>query len=336
MVKTIITQKLTSMKKITYIITVLLAALALYRCAEDPIDRRLSSSDFFVTFETHNAVNKSLSITEGDTVVITIAIGATVGEPTAVDFDITPPSSVTIPATAAYELLNMDDTPLTAKTLTFPQGAGSQSFKFVAIDNDDIDGSRTFTLKLTGVSNDYRIGVNAAGEGATLPVAVKDDEVVVLMSELIGEWDLTEDLYYSSAYHAQTYTITVEEVNPTTVRIIGFTDDPDVQVLANVNLSQKVKTMVIPAQDIEPTWQTGYITHFAALNSTTFSNNIGSPNGDFKRLIINKDDDGTLRINVVADTSPFSYVFIALNSTNRTYAGTWGVYARNTKLVKQP
>jgi hypothetical protein len=266
--------------------------------------------------------------------VITVTIAATEGEPVTVNFDVTP-STVTNPASAAYEILTMDDRTLTTKALLFPEGTGARSFKFVAIDNEQVDGSRTFTFKLTGVSNGYRLGVSANGEGATLPVAVKDDEVVILMSELIGEWDLTENLYYSGAYHAEAYKISMEEVNSTTVRIIGFTDDPDVRVLATVDLSQKVKTMVIPAQDIAP-WEPPYITHFAALNSTTFSNNIGSPNGDFKRLIINKDDDGTLRINVVADSAPFSYVFIALDPADRSYAGTWGVYARDTKLVKQP
>jgi hypothetical protein len=327
-------KKINNMKKLTYI-TLLLAAFTIYGCSEDPIDRRLPASEFFVTFETHNGVNKTLTITEGDTTVITITIAATVGNPAAVDFALAVPSSA--PASAqAYELLDMDDAPLTVRSLTFPQGTGAQSFKFVSIDNDYVDGSRTFTFSLQGVSEDYRLGVDTTGgEGYNLPVVVKDDEVVILMSELVGEWDLTEDLYYSSAYHSEEYKITMEEVDPTTVRIIGFTDDEDLKVLATVNLTQKVKTMVIPAQDVYA-WQPPYITHFAALNSTTFANNIGSPAGDFKRLLINKDDDGTLRINVVADSAPFSYVFIALDPDTRAYAGTWGVYARNTKLVKHP
>ncbi|MDR0692289.1 MAG: hypothetical protein LBF69_04545 [Prevotellaceae bacterium] len=322
------------MKNLTYII-LLLAVSVLFGCAEDPIDRRLSSSDFFVTFETHNAVNKTFTITEGDTTVISVTIAATAGESVTVDFDIElPTTSSTV--TAAYALLKTDNTPLTAKSLTFPQGAGSQSFKFVAIDNEDVDGSRTFTLKLTGVSNNYRIGVNTTGEGATLPVVVKDDEVVILMSELIGEWEVTEDEYYSNAYHVEAYTITIEEVDATTVKIIGLADDSETEITATVNLGQKVKTMVIPAQFITPSWNGSYNTYFFALNSTTFLNNIGDDDrGDFKRLIINKDDDGTLSINVVGDSPPFSYVFGAMDLSDGSFLGYF-VYARNTKFVKEP
>jgi hypothetical protein len=327
------------MKKITYIITVLLAALALYSCAEDPIDRRLSSSDFFVTFETHNAVNKSLSITEGDTVVVTITVGATVGNPLQVSLDVTPPSSVTLPASAAYELLNLDNTPLTVKALDFMEGTGSQSFKFVATDNDDIDGSRTFTLKITGVSNDYRIGVNATGEGATLPVTVKDDEVVILMSELVGEWEVTERQYYTSAWHDEAYTIVVDSVvaDPTALRISKITGKGGVliaDVTATVDLSKKVKTIYIPAQEIDPPFDVGFITYVFALNSTTFMNNVCSGDcGDFKNLIINKADDGKLSIDVVATTSPYSWCFFALNPDGTAAGYYW--YSVNTKWTKQ-
>jgi archaellum component FlaF (FlaF/FlaG flagellin family) len=330
MVKQIIIQKLTSMKKLTYIITVLLAAVALYRCAEDPMDRRISSADFFVTFETHNAVNKTLSITEGDTVVVTVTIGATLGSAVTVDFDVTPPSSVTVPASAAYELLKMDNTPLTAKTLTFPQGTGAQSFKFVATDNNDIDGSRTFTLKLTGVSNNYRVGVNAAGEGATLPVAVKDDEVVILMSDLAGEWEVRDQLYYSSAWHpVVTYKIAIDSIigNPSQIKIKGLAQNPDLVLTATVDLDKKTKTISIPAQKITPTWNPSYDTWFNDFNTMEAVNSI-----------IDKADDGTLTIPVAATETTITYEIAAVTIGEPLEPGYLGTFraARGTKFVKQP
>jgi archaellum component FlaF (FlaF/FlaG flagellin family) len=330
MVKQIITQKLTSMKKLTYIITVLLAVFALCRCAEDPIDRRISSADFFVTFETHNAVNKTLSITEGDTAVITVTIGATLGGAVTVDFDVTP-STVTNPASAAYELLKMDDTPLTTKTLTFPEGTGSQSFKFVATDNDDIDGNRTFTLKLTGVSNNYRVGVNATGEGATLPVAVKDDDKVLTIEELmVGKWEVQEDLFYNSAWHeGLKYSVAVTKVDETTINIKGLCQIEDIEVTATVNLN--TKKITIPFQSVT-TLDPDVDCYFSQQAATGITANYGT---GFNNLAIEEDDDGILSFSL---GTAYTYEISAATPGSVPPDGWLGFFyvGYATQFVKQP
>jgi hypothetical protein len=322
------------MKKLKYIALILVAAFATYGCSEDPIDLRLSSSDFFVTFDTHNGNTKSLSITESDTTIVTVTIAATIGDPVTVTFDVVAPT-VTNPASALYELLTMNNAPLTTKTLTFPQGTGSQSFKFVATDNDDIDGSRTFTIKLTGVSNSYRVGVNATGEGATLPIAVKDDEVVVTMAEFVGEWTVSEDQYFNDgsgyAWHnGIVYNVTITEINASTVKITGLSDDEELELTANVSLDQKVKTISIPRQQIIPTWNSSYDTYFIKL---------GDPvNPIAMNSIVDKADDGTITLTFAASATSAVYGIGAVNPGGNPSTGWLGYWfqTRGTKFVKEP
>ena len=66
---------------------------------------------------------------------------------------------------------------MTTFQLTFPDGTGSQKFKFVAVDNDIVDGARTFVLAITGNSAKYTIGIGNDGEASTYSINVKDDEV---------------------------------------------------------------------------------------------------------------------------------------------------------------
>lgn len=146
-------------------------------CGDSGIDTRMSGSDFFVAFDTKNGVFASASITEGDTAVIAISMGATKGSSVSVEFDLAIPT-VDNPLSAEYKLLTMDDQEMTEKKLTFPEGTGIQKFKFVTYDNDLAgDGTRTFTFKLLSNSAGYTIGVGANGEASEYKVNVLDDDI---------------------------------------------------------------------------------------------------------------------------------------------------------------
>jgi hypothetical protein len=284
------------MKKTVYT-TILLAALVAHGCSDDPIDRRLSPSDFFVTFETNNGANKSASAVEGDTVTLTVTMAATMGSPVTVDFDVTPPTAASA-TSASYTLLAMDNAPLAAKSLVFPQGTGAQSFKFVAFDNEDTDGHRTFTFTLTGVSAGYRLGVNATGEGASFPVNVIDDETTITMEELLGEWEVHEDLYSMNHIpndgwrNGITYSIIVEKVDDTTIKMKGLCYDAlmlfgaNIAVTATVSLNTKIKSITIPFQLVASGETNYYFSRYLAFGT------------GFDDYAISKDSDNTLTIEL--------------------------------------
>lgn len=178
------------MKQLKYILLVLGVAFLMQSCGgDDAIDQRLPSSEFFVTFDTKSGVENSLSVIEGQSVMVSITIGATKGAPVTVDFDVETPQTSN-PASSAYKILGLDGIEMTSKTLTFPEGTGTQSFLFLAVDNEDLDGDRTFNLKLKSNSAGYRLGVNIQNqEGATMPIIVTDDEHV--LKEFTGTWTVS-------------------------------------------------------------------------------------------------------------------------------------------------
>jgi len=160
---------------IKYLSFLLLGIFALQSCSKDHIERRLDPSDFFVTFETTSGLYKEFTITEGGAQVITVTIAATKGSPVTVDFTVTPPT-VADPLSAAFEILDMQNQPMTTYRLTFPEGTGAQSFKFTAPDNNLADGERKFELTLTANSAGYKLGIGGSDEGRTMPINVRDND----------------------------------------------------------------------------------------------------------------------------------------------------------------
>lgn len=155
-------------------------------CAKDDIEtKRLSPDHFFVTFETQNGNFKSLTVNENKTVTVGVTIAATKGAAVTVVVEIVPPEEVLFPQSAEYKVLDMEDPAnvlidntqeIGSITLTFPEGTGSQSFKFVPVDNTIKDGNRTFTARIRSNSANYKIGVDGSEEGATMPILVKDND----------------------------------------------------------------------------------------------------------------------------------------------------------------
>lgn len=309
------------MRQFKYII-ILLAGLAflMQGCAESTLS--LDQSDFFVAFDTKNDVQKSISMIEGDDVVVAINVSATTGSSITVDFDVEVPN-VSDPVSARYELLNLDGTPLGSQTLTFPEGTGSQSFIFRATDNEIEDGNRTFILRITGNSANYRIGVNdERKEGATMPISVKDDDIVITPEQFLGTWTVVEgDRYFSGGWQEDdTYTVTVENVNATydgNVRIIGFTNDPEEVIYATIELEGKVKTCVVPAQQIIPTWSGTMDTWFLAY---------GQPDNPvaMSATIQRSDDASTLTMNF-GSAYTYMYAACAIGQGPAGYAGFFWV-----------
>jgi len=315
------------MKQLKYIIIAFIAGCILYGCSEDPIDKSMSSSDFFVTFDTRSGEAKSIAITEGDTSVVYITIAATKGSSITVDFDVTAPQG--LPESVAYQLLNMDNTPMTGKSLTFPEGTGRQSFKFVSADNEIEDGTRVFTLKITGNSANYRNGVNVLKEGETLAINVKDDEIPILMEELLGVWQITERMYDNGWPAAETYTLTVEAVDENTISIRGWQKEDVIAVLATVDLVPKVKTITIPFQKLAVVLEDGYDTYFFKYASA--QQGWGDQAG-FNNLVLDKDDAGVIK--VVLGTGN-TYTIGAAEAGTMNYAGFFCLGAATT-LTKLP
>lgn len=165
------------MKNIKSIIFSLITVFAVIGCGDSGIDERLSRSDYFVAFDTKNGVFTSSTITEGETAIISVVMGATKGPSVTVDFDIVVPTADN-PQSVEYTLLTMDDQVLTDKKLVFPEGTGTQQFKFVSSDNDLAgEGTRVFTFKLLSNSAGYTIGVGSNGEASEYKVNVLDDDI---------------------------------------------------------------------------------------------------------------------------------------------------------------
>jgi len=193
------------MKNIYRLSIIAFLASIFWACASDPInDEKLDKSDFFVSFRTYNGLFPSATITEGDTTIVEVCVGATKGPAVTVDLGITLPD-VPDEVSKAYQLLDMNDNPMTSMQLTFPEGTGSQEFKFVAVDNDIADGPRTFTLSITGNSAGYTIGVGSRGEASTYLINVKDDDIPFKM---LGTAQFYDDFVFGGSYVVQ---VTLEQ-----------------------------------------------------------------------------------------------------------------------------
>jgi Leucine-rich repeat (LRR) protein len=151
------------------------------------------------------------------------------------------------------------------------------------------------------------------------------NDLVLSMADVVGEWTVTEDEYYSNAWHSGTYTIDIANVSGNEILITGITGNDETKISATVTLGYD-NYLFISAQDIVPTRNPSYITRFAPLSYlSNVADNIGL---SFPSLKINKVSGG-LEIEVYGLTQPYSYIIIALNPETRNYAGFF-MYAKNT------
>ena len=203
------------MKNIFKLSIIAFIASIFWACANDPIyDEKLDKSDFFVSFRTYNGTAASATIMEGDTTTVEVSIGATKGPAITVDLEVRLPD-VPNEVSKAYKLLDMNNNPMTTFQLTFPDGTGSQQFKFVAIDNAIYDSTRVFTLAITENSAGYTVGIGNSGEASTYQIIVKDDDIPF---QTLGTAQFYDDFVYGGAYVVQ---VTLEQnmLNPTQYRI---------------------------------------------------------------------------------------------------------------------
>jgi Leucine-rich repeat (LRR) protein len=151
------------------------------------------------------------------------------------------------------------------------------------------------------------------------------NDLLISMADLVGEWTVTEDEYYSSAWHPGiTYPINIANVSGNEILITGISGDDDTKIYATVVLGYD-NYLYISAQDIVPTWNSNDITHFAPVNTYYFAQSIGQ---SFPTLRINKTSGG-LEIEVYGYYQPYSYAVLALYPETRELLGSF-MYARNT------
>jgi hypothetical protein len=204
------------MKALKYIFAVLGIAVMVSACApNDPTDRVLDSKDSFVTFDTKSGSVKTITVAENNPAgtLVSISVGAYKGPSMTVDFEVQVPATAD-PASALYKLLNLDGSEMTSRTLTFPEGTGEQSFFFVPVDNEILDGNRTFNLKLTANSAGYRLGVNPTEEGVVMPITVRDDEHP--LKNMVGSYAVTE-IYKGEVSEVGTVSIITGEADDTII-----------------------------------------------------------------------------------------------------------------------
>jgi beta-glucanase (GH16 family) len=103
--------------------------------------------------------SQTYSVVEGETVTLTVALSFAITETVTVDY-----------ATADGSATSSDYVPVSG-TLTFDPGDLTQTIAVETIDNDDLDGDRTFTVQLSDP-------VNAElGTWSVATVTIQDDEV---------------------------------------------------------------------------------------------------------------------------------------------------------------
>jgi hypothetical protein len=331
------------MKKIYYIAFACIAGYFAAGCTEDPIERTLSGEESFVTFETRSGGEYSYDAYENDTVIIKVSAAVTGSEAFTVAFAVA--SQVGIPATAAqYEILDMNDVAIPANPyhiLTFPGGAGVQSFKFIPKgDGVDLENDRTFVFQLKGNSAGYKQGfakTDGSVGGAEYPVTVRDD-VAITIDELVGTWEVTEDIISgSTVYAGEIYTVEVEHIGGDSIKIYGVAGGDPVDAVKGCTFLGKGinKYIEIRAQDFEVTWNDDYITRFAALHFSTFAQDYDASFVEDYSLRLSKAGNGTISLAMRGGLSPYSYVVLALDPDDRSVLGSF-LYARNSRWVKLP
>jgi hypothetical protein len=262
-----------------------------YGCQDDPTVV-LPVDKYFV------AINAPESgVFESDT--ITFSVYAILQNDITVDFSVTgmnKDGSALVEGTD-FVVLSANDQPLSTKSVTLPNGLGLAEFK-VAVANDNITNpGRSLHVSLTGNSANYNLGLDNGKTGKDLDISIKDDEILIEMSELVGTWTVTKETRCNCPWawtEAQDYTITVTEVDPETIRITGLMGDNTRTITATVDLIAKSKIMTIPRQEVFPAKYPGWRTIMHSASWWIYGGDTFSPTDT--HAIVEKDGAGKISI----------------------------------------
>ncbi|MDR0581574.1 MAG: hypothetical protein LBG31_01285 [Prevotellaceae bacterium] len=147
-----------------------------------------------------------------------------------------------------------------------------------------------------------------------------------------GEWTVTEDFNLDGEWNNdQTYKITITGVagDKRKIKIEGFAPykhEAGHTIYATVDNMK----LTLPSQELLPEWEPGFKTHFAALKSATFKDNMGRA---FSDVPITKNSDGSLEIKLLGGMNSFGFQIYDTELEDGAFAGGWG-YTDNTKWVK--
>jgi len=148
-------------------------------------------------------------------------------------------------------------------SIALPDGMSAVTFKVAIIDDDLVDSGRKLDVTLTGNSAGYTLGMDGGNNGKTIALNIKDDEVQITIEELEGRWTMDETYYNNQT---RQYTVTVEKIDETHVAITGlgnYSGTSARTLIAEVDLTSKVKYAYIPAQEIQPSLNPNYVTYFS-------------------------------------------------------------------------
>jgi hypothetical protein len=248
------------MKNVKLVLLSLAVAMAsFYGCQDDPVTV-LPADKYFVAISA-----SSSSVFEGDTIAFSVYAGAQAGKDITVDFSVTGTNkdgSALVEGTD-FLVLSADDRPLNTKSVTLANGMGPVEFKVTIIDDNITNPGRVLNVSLTGNSANYDLGLDNGKDGKDFEISIKDDEILIELSELVGTWTVTNEWRCACPWawsKASDYTIVVAEVNPTTISITGLIGDNTRTITATVDLISKNKIITIPRQEVFPPKYAGWRT----------------------------------------------------------------------------
>jgi hypothetical protein len=221
----------------------------------------LPSSDYFVAIST-----ASLNLPEGDKAVLSVYSGAQAGADINVEFKVSGTDKDGNPLVEGvdFQVLTADDQPMSTRSVTIANGIIPATFKIASIDDNESNAGRTITVSLTGNSANYVLGLDNGKKGKDIVLSIKDDEnSAIEMSELLGSWTVTgqkaANWGQNEIITQPDYTITITQIDETTVSISNLFESSEQVVTAIIDLNSVIKTITIPKQEV-PTMITGYRT----------------------------------------------------------------------------
>ncbi|MCD7971001.1 MAG: hypothetical protein LUF87_11690 [Alistipes sp.] len=188
------------MRQIKYLLILVASALIFQACEEEKI---ATFSESFVYFDTKSGAATTLTVIEGQSIVVDIVSSApSFGADNTITFTVTPPVTE-YPESAEYEIWDMNGNVLSAPyTVTVEKGVGIGSFKFHPVDNDIYDGTREFTLTIQSNTSGFTNGVSEISkEAISIKIQVRDDDHP--LERFVGERKLV------SAYPGDVTNVTV-------------------------------------------------------------------------------------------------------------------------------
>jgi len=278
------------------------------------------SSEYFVAL---NA--PSLVLPEGDTVVISIYAAAQPGEAITINFTASDNASRhPMVEGVDYEILTMNNQPMTTKSLVLPDGMSPVSFKLAVMDDELVNPGRKITISLTSNSANYALGMENGQKGATLVFDIKDDEVIIGIDELVGSWTLDERYVASGGVFAtRKIPVTVEKIDATTISFTGLGGggaNPRT-VIATVDLGAKVKYAYIATQQVFPGLNPAHDTWFT-YSAYMFSD---EPIWGDVPVLIDKDADDVITMYFdPGGNNLYGYAFYATTIGTQNFLGYYG------------